>query len=119
MFFFHSAKADSLSICRLGVRGTVTSRHSGITVTRHERRLLALVDVDDRDAEKGIFDELDKYCRAVYEEFIRKGYEHLITIRSVTNGSDRMSDLDGFEQRFTKDQVNATLAMISDNTRRL
>ena len=37
----------------------------------------------------------------------------------VTNGSDRMSDLDGFEQRFTKDQVNATLAMISDDTRRL
>ena len=39
--------------------------------------------------------------------------------RHVTNGSDRMSDLDGFEQRFTKDQVNATLAMISDDTRRL
>ena len=27
MFFFHSAKADSLSTCRLGTRGNVTGRH--------------------------------------------------------------------------------------------
>ena len=48
-------------------------------------------------------------------------YESCTRVRTliVTNGSDRMSDLDGFEQRFTKDLANATLAMISDDTRRL
>lgn len=52
------------------------SRRSRTTVVDCERRLLTLV-----DAEKDIFDKLDKHCGAVYEEFIRTGYEHLKTIR--------------------------------------
>src|ERR1700677_4999969 len=35
----------------------------------------------NRGAEISIFDELDKHCLEVYEEFIRKGYGHLQTIR--------------------------------------
>ena len=54
------------------------------------------------------------------EPDLQRGYHKTHPQRNhVTNGSDRMSDLDGFEQRFTKDLANATLAMISDDTRRL
>jgi hypothetical protein len=50
--------------------------------------------LDDRDAE-GILDELDQHCEKVYEDYIRKGYEHLQTIRMSFRDWKEVMDCNG------------------------
>ena len=51
----------------------------------------------NRDAEISIFDELDKHCEEGYQDYIRKGYEHLQTIRIRFHSWEEVIDHNGHD----------------------